>query len=34
MCDGSVQALKVSINSTILGYLADRNDGMAIPGDL
>ncbi|HXG12016.1 MAG TPA: DUF1559 domain-containing protein [Gemmataceae bacterium] len=34
LCDGSVQALKVSINVTILANLADRNDGVAIPGDV
>ena len=30
MCDGSVQALKVSINTTVLANIADRNDGVAV----
>jgi hypothetical protein len=31
MADGSVRALPVSINPTVLGYLAQRNDGHAMP---
>lgn len=31
MADGSIRAVKVSINSTILGYLADVDDGNTIP---
>jgi prepilin-type N-terminal cleavage/methylation domain-containing protein/prepilin-type processing-associated H-X9-DG protein len=31
MADGSVRALKVNISSTVLGYLADVDDGNAIP---
>jgi prepilin-type processing-associated H-X9-DG protein len=31
MADGSVRALPVSINPTVLGYLAQRNDGQATP---
>jgi hypothetical protein len=30
-CDGSVHALKTSIDPLILGLLAQRNDGQAIP---
>ena len=29
--DGSVHAISPSVNTTILGYLANRSDGMAIP---
>jgi len=31
LADGSVRALKVSINTTILGYIADIDDGQPIP---
>jgi len=31
LADGSVRAVKVSINTTILGYLADVDDGQPIP---
>ena len=31
MADGAVRALPVSINPTVLGYLAQRNDGHATP---
>jgi prepilin-type processing-associated H-X9-DG protein len=31
MADGSVRALPVSIHATVLGYLAQRNDGHATP---
>ena len=31
MCDGHVQALRTTINPTILGYLAARNDRNHIP---
>src|SRR5207249_1868151 len=31
-CDGSVHALAVSLDSNILGYLANRSDGNPIPG--
>jgi len=31
MADGSVRSVRVSINTTILGYLADIDDGNAIP---
>ncbi len=30
-CDGSVRALRVSINPVTLGLLACRNDGQVIP---
>jgi prepilin-type N-terminal cleavage/methylation domain-containing protein/prepilin-type processing-associated H-X9-DG protein len=30
-CDGSVHSLSVSLNSKILGYLANRSDGNVIP---
>jgi len=32
-CDGSVTALSTAINTTVLGYLARRHDGKAIPGN-
>jgi hypothetical protein len=31
LADGSIRALKVSINTTVLGYVADVDDGMTIP---
>ncbi|QEG37394.1 DUF1559 domain-containing protein [Bythopirellula goksoeyrii] len=31
MCDGSVQAISSTINTTVLGYLADRADGQVLP---
>jgi len=35
MCDGSVQSLSPMINSTVLGYLANREDGAVIrPGEV
>lgn len=34
MADGSVRAIRVTINSTMLGYLADIADGQVISGDL
>jgi len=34
MCDGSVHALNVWINSTVLGYLANRHDEQVIRKDL
>jgi prepilin-type N-terminal cleavage/methylation domain-containing protein/prepilin-type processing-associated H-X9-DG protein len=30
-CDGSVRAIPVTVNETILGYLAARDDGQVIP---
>ena len=33
MCDGSVQTLSSSINTTVLGYLANRYDGESAPKD-
>ena len=32
-CDGSVQALSTSMDTTVLGYLANRDDGQSIPAD-
>jgi hypothetical protein len=32
-CDGSVQQLRRTIDPTILGLLASRNDGQVIPGN-
>lgn len=32
-CDGTVRAIPVSINATILGYLAARDDGNPVPLD-
>ena len=31
MGDGSVHALSPSVNTTVLGYLANRSDGIPIP---
>ena len=31
LCDGSVRALKPSINTTVLGYLSNIRDGRVIP---
>jgi prepilin-type processing-associated H-X9-DG protein len=31
MCDGSVHSVSVNTSTTVLGYLACRNDGNAIP---
>ena len=33
LCDGSVRPIKTSINTTILGYLANMKDRQPIPGD-
>ncbi len=32
-CDGSVHMLSTSVSTTTLEYLANRNDGLVIPGD-
>jgi len=31
MADGSVRALPVTINPTVLGHLSQRNDGQVVP---
>jgi len=34
LCDGSVKALSPSVNTTALGYLANRRDGKILPNQL